>query len=304
MRVQSESAKAPQRLLPGFHGPALAVCLLRFGFRSFAFAVRLSPFSRRRFTAAASPPPFGRTGFGLAAPKSRQPRGPQGAFPAPGLIAAKPGKPCDGGVFGAFYLLLKKERCACDPKAPKSRKPAPATALTLENQRHAFHTPSQALTWPPPGLCRLSAAQPFCSPTFTAQLLGLTSARLPQSRTAAGCETLWGASSCAFPAFFRSLFDSSQARKTVRWRRFGDLLFAPEKRAMRTCSVCPVFVLSAPFTPRPGFDLTAARPSWPDCTGWLWRCVAVAEKPHGGRLRDALGRFFLRLLYVFSLLIR
>ena len=29
---------------------------------------------------------------------------------ATGLIAAKPVKPCDGGVFGAFYLLLKKER--------------------------------------------------------------------------------------------------------------------------------------------------------------------------------------------------
>ena len=31
---------------------------------------------------------------------------------ATGLIAAKPVKPCDGGVFGAFYLLLKKERLA------------------------------------------------------------------------------------------------------------------------------------------------------------------------------------------------
>ena len=31
---------------------------------------------------------------------------------ATGLIAAKPQKPCDGGVFGAFYLLLKKERLA------------------------------------------------------------------------------------------------------------------------------------------------------------------------------------------------
>ena len=31
---------------------------------------------------------------------------------APGLIAAKPEKPCDGGVFGVFHLLLKKERNA------------------------------------------------------------------------------------------------------------------------------------------------------------------------------------------------
>ena len=31
---------------------------------------------------------------------------------APGLIAAKPEKPYDGAVFGAFYSLLKKERNA------------------------------------------------------------------------------------------------------------------------------------------------------------------------------------------------
>ena len=29
---------------------------------------------------------------------------------APALIAAKPVKPCDGGVFGAFYLLLFLQR--------------------------------------------------------------------------------------------------------------------------------------------------------------------------------------------------
>ena len=32
-----------------------------------------------------------------------------------GLIAAKPVKPCDGGVFGGFDLLLKKERKASEP---------------------------------------------------------------------------------------------------------------------------------------------------------------------------------------------
>ena len=32
-------------------------------------------------------------------------------------------------------------------------------------------------------------------------------------------------------AFFRYCFDSSQARQTVRWRRFRGLEFAPEKRA-------------------------------------------------------------------------
>ena len=33
---------------------------------------------------------------------------------ATGLIAAKPEKPCDGAVFGAFYSLLKKERNAAN----------------------------------------------------------------------------------------------------------------------------------------------------------------------------------------------
>ena len=32
------------------------------------------------------------------------------AYFATGLIAAKPEKPCDGGVFRAFYLLLKKKQ--------------------------------------------------------------------------------------------------------------------------------------------------------------------------------------------------
>ena len=40
-------------------------------------------------------------------------------FSAPGSIAAKPQKPCDGGVFRAFYLLLKKERSA--PALPRLR---------------------------------------------------------------------------------------------------------------------------------------------------------------------------------------
>ena len=37
---------------------------------------------------------------------------------APGLIAAKPGKPCDGGVFRAFCPLLKKEWKRADSPAP------------------------------------------------------------------------------------------------------------------------------------------------------------------------------------------
>ena len=45
-------------------------------------------------------------------------RGGKPRFFAMGLIAAKPVKPCDGGVFRAFYLLLKKERHTHRKKAP------------------------------------------------------------------------------------------------------------------------------------------------------------------------------------------
>ena len=47
----------------------------------------------------------------LFAPPSPQPSAPSQSIAAfaPGLIAAKPQKPCDRGVFRAFYLLLKKE---------------------------------------------------------------------------------------------------------------------------------------------------------------------------------------------------
>ena len=183
-----------------------------------------------------------------------------------------------------------------DSRAIRKRKSAAALAMWLSR----------------PGLCglpfavRLSRFR-FCGSTFAVQPPPLHRRRFTAAIWPHG---LWPRSAEKPPAtrvargFSRSWFDSSQARKTVRWRRFRGLLFAPEKRAMRTCSVCPVFVLSAPFTPRPGFDLTAVRPSWPDCTSWLWRCVAAAEKPHGGRLRDALGRFFPHLSCVFSLLIR
>ena len=40
-------------------------------------------------------------------------------FFATALIAAKPVKPCDGGVFGALNLLLKKERNTPNRAAPR-----------------------------------------------------------------------------------------------------------------------------------------------------------------------------------------
>ena len=55
------------------------------------------------------------SGFDFAArlPKSRKPcGGPQCVFLATGLIAARPVKPCDGGVLGALNSLLKMKRNA------------------------------------------------------------------------------------------------------------------------------------------------------------------------------------------------
>ena len=79
--------------LPGFHGPAAladfgAAALRRGGQKTASF--KASRQSLCRCLSAFFPRP---------------------SF-APGLRAAKPEKPCDGGVFGAFYLLLKKERNA------------------------------------------------------------------------------------------------------------------------------------------------------------------------------------------------
>ena len=82
------------------------------------------------------------------------------AFFAPCLIAAKPVKPCDGGVFGAFYLLLKTERntlggdCAFHATgralnrlwgtARKARHAAPA----ITRKRAPGHAGAAACRWP------------------------------------------------------------------------------------------------------------------------------------------------------------
>ena len=60
--------------------------------------------------------------------KARKPRG--GPESAIGLIAAKPLKPCDGGVFGALDSLLKKERWARNPKR-RNRRCLAAAAYSL-----------------------------------------------------------------------------------------------------------------------------------------------------------------------------
>ena len=78
---------------------------------------------------------------------------------ATALIATKPAKPCDGGVFGAFYLLLflKRNRALgrelrdsgfglwmqvadCELQL-RLQTSGPKTALPQPGLRHAFHTP-------------------------------------------------------------------------------------------------------------------------------------------------------------------
>ena len=84
---------------------ALALC----GFK--AWALPASPASRAACRAKArsiSPgAPFITAASQSAAVASRKP-----THFATTSIAAKPVKPCDRGVFGAFYLLLKKEQTA------------------------------------------------------------------------------------------------------------------------------------------------------------------------------------------------
>ena len=73
-------------------------------------------------------------------------------FFATGLIAAKPEKPCDGGVFGVFYLLLKKERNEAGRAADGLLAPKPGALLGGQSaQPAATKAPRKAR--PCPGFC-------------------------------------------------------------------------------------------------------------------------------------------------------
>ena len=73
-------------------------------------------------------------------------------FFATGLIAAKPQKPCDGGVFGVFYLLLKKERNEAGRAADGLLSPKPGALLDGQSaQPTATKAPRKAR--PCPGFC-------------------------------------------------------------------------------------------------------------------------------------------------------
>ena len=120
-------------------------------------------------------------------------------FFATGLIAAKPEKPCDGGVFGVFYLLLKKERNEAGRAADG-----------------IFCTQTGRIAWRP--------ISPACRNQGPAQ-----SPAMPRLLLLPASDSL---------RWFRYGFDSRQAPKTVRWGRFRGLLFAPEKRAKRDWPGC------------------------------------------------------------------
>ena len=105
-----------------------------------------------------------------------------------------------------------------DSRAIRKRKSAAALAMWLSR----------------PGLCGLIFAVCPRGFAFAVQLSPFSRRRFT---TAVWPHGLWPRSAEKPPAtraargFFRSWFDSSQARKTVRWRHFRGLLFAPENRA-------------------------------------------------------------------------
>ena len=66
---------------------------------------------------------------------------------APGLIAAKPEKPCDGAVFGAFYSLLKKERNVPSGGVRKGLLAAGASCRACLACALALCTPNGRIAW-------------------------------------------------------------------------------------------------------------------------------------------------------------
>ena len=121
-----------------FRGIAWAHCLGAPGGRIVWAANRAKPPSAKPPDPAQPSP-----ATSPAAPGFRcRPRSQAYADFATGLIAAKPEKPCDRAVFGAFYLLLKKERKRAD--TPALLRPVPSA---LSHPRQAFE---QALRTHPP----------------------------------------------------------------------------------------------------------------------------------------------------------
>ena len=133
------------------------------------------------------------------------------------LIAAKPVKLCDGGVFRALNSLLISERASSESgRFPPSLKPAKTTP---ENHHLSSLGLIRSCLRNEPGF---AASQWQCGcrkPCFSKPVQHEGANRFcrrpsPEKRR-----------------LFRSCFDSSKARQTVRWRRFRGLEFAPDFKA-------------------------------------------------------------------------
>ena len=139
-----------------------------------------------------------------------------GLFFATDSIATKPAKPCDGGVFGGFYLLLLLQR---------NRGCHPGVAVRTMKAGNAVLRPhpSQSRT-NQSDVLRQKAAEPR---PFAAARAGPAFSPLAGGICTGSRNSLmnWPRTAFATPVpqkhlLFRYRFDSNQVPKTVRWRRF------------------------------------------------------------------------------------
>ena len=123
-------------------------------------------------------------------------------------IAAKPEKPCDGGVFRGLNSLPKREQNTRIRASPGLRF-VPAARICAASGHERRPQPRLTRRWLGKG------EQHFTRRAFHHGGQSKRGSRQPQANA------------------FRYHFDSGKARKTVRQGRFRGLLFAPEKRANR-----------------------------------------------------------------------
>ena len=210
---------------------------------------------RARPVCGGSPPTFSAASKQKAVtkrPSNSRRRAHSAAHSAPNLIAAKPVKPCDGGVFGAFYLPSTKEQKAPRNGLPPACKGGQRCKKTLR-EGGALRIADCGLRMQL-AICKCSQPPPGRSARGSwSGLAGIGRAgtgRASLRRQPADIQRRIQAKGRhetaikqppprrflhrfrhPFRRLFRSQLDSSQARQTVRWGRFWGLLFAPEKRA-------------------------------------------------------------------------
>ena len=141
---------------------------------------------------------------------------PQTAFAAPApqniscfataLIAAKPLKPCDRGVFGALnlLLLLQRNRACHHQRRRLNHSQSGRRCFLKAHQNKASHRPA----------CQTHSVKNHPEPAHKpASLPSLCHARAAKARIRL--------------ALFRYRFNSNKARQIVRWSRFRSAEFAP-----------------------------------------------------------------------------